>query len=228
MASLPAFEPPAMLEGLVCSLAVASAAGLLGLDAGAAAPAALLGVLFAVFKTLDAKIARNSVSALCGGIGSIAAFIDLDRAATCAQANVPLTLAWGGLLLVIAIFAGLHGFLIRRTNALVAPLSLFGALETLAFFVLPFGISLDQTSSPLIALIASLLAAVVLGALVGYAPDFGLFVFAILIGMAMLGVSATLGTACQAGPDYWGYGAALTYLVLYGLARLAIRRFIRV
>lgn len=221
-----AFEAPAWLAGLMCTLAVAAAGGLLNLQGGIAAPAAFLGIFFAIFAVLGAKLARSAVSALCGVVGSIAAFISLDAAANCTGANPPLVIAWGALVVIIAALTAAHALFLRGANVLLIPLGLFGALETLAFFVLPFGISLDQTSNPALALIVSLIAAVVIGALVGYASEFGMFVFALLIGLSMLGVDTTVGS-CETGPNLWGVGAVACYLVPHLVTRAIIGRFRR-
>lgn len=191
-----------MIEGVMCTLALTAAGGLLGLDLGNLAPAAFLGLLVGLFAVLGAKAARNAVSGACGALGSIAAFIELDSAAV-SGANVPLTLAWGALVVLVAGFAGLHPVVSRGGNPLLLPLALFGALKMLSFFVLPFGISLDRTTSLLLALGISLLAAVLVGALVGYVSELGLFVFAFGIGAAMLGAQTAVGT-CSDGPELSG------------------------
>lgn len=220
------FEAPAWIEGVMCTLAVAAAGDLLDLGAGNLAPAVFLGIFFALFAMLRAKIVRNVVSAVCGAIGSVAAFVDLSDAAACSGANLPLILAWGALVVIVAGFAGLHVVLLRRGNPRVLPLALFGALETLAFFVLPFGISLDQTTSPMLAFVVSLLAAVLVGAIVGCASEFGLFIFALGIAAAMLGVQTTVGS-CTAGPNIWGIGATAGFLVVYVLTRIVMGMFRR-
>lgn len=228
--SLTMFEPPAFLEGLLCAMAATSALALVGSELGALAPAAFVGFWFALFSVVGGGMLRHSVSAVFGIAGSLAAFIELDAGMTRLGAEAGPALLWGVALVVLAAFAWLHGFFIRPMSSrdpweiLYWPLTLFGALEVLSFFVLPFGISLSETQNPVMAFVVTLIGAVLLGGLVGYAPSFALTVFPLFIGASILGVTAIVGLPGGTEPQLWGFGAIATYVVLYGITKLVTGR----
>lgn len=209
-------------------MAASSTFALLESNAGALAPAAFIGIWFAIFSVLGGGIARHTVSGMFGAAGSIAAFIELDAGMTRLGAHAGPALLWGAALVVLALFAWLHGhFLVPNASRdpwsiLYWPLTLFGALEVLAFLVLPFGVSLNETSSPALAFGVTLVSAVLLGGLVGYAPGFALTFFPLFIGAALLGVTAFVGLPNATEPQLWGFGAIATYLVLYGGTKFVI------
>lgn len=230
--ALSRFEPPAFLEGLLCALAATSVMGLMDANVGAFAPAAFVGIWFAIFSVLGGGMLRHSVSGVFGAAGSLAAFIELDAGMTSLGEDARPALLWGIALVVLAAFAWLHGFFLRPSftrdpwEILYWPLTLFGALEVLSFFVLPFGVSLSATQNPAIAFIATLIGAVLLGGLVGYAPSFALTVFPLFIGASILGITAFFGLPGGSGPQLWDLGAVATYLVLYAVTRVVMSWFV--
>jgi len=213
-----------LTAGLLCTLAVSSVLGLVDLRAPSLAPAVFLGIFFAIFAATGATVIASWTSAVCGGVGSVAALIELAGSAGCSGANMPLAFGWGALLVILA---GLGWFAVSRNwhrNMLLTPLALFGALEVLGFYALPIGVSLDQTSSVPLAAGVSIAAAILFGALLGWRPDWALYLFGILLAVALLAVTTVYGTACAPGGSVWGIGAFAAYLIAYGIAHLIAGR----
>lgn len=213
----------------VAALVQIGASGRVDFESAAAvgffvAVVALLLAQFGKITAVDAGV--NLFYSLLGLIALIPAMSSLTESSICGvEVNVPLRVTAVVLFLALAVLSGASGFLIaQRRISLVSSVGLgwFGAVDIVLFLTSPVGVMGGPGPAVL-----GIGAAVVLGAVIGVAPELGLLVAGVGLALIVLLTSATGATLdCQAVDSIGSVTAFVTYAVLFCALRfLTIKVF---
>lgn len=207
-----------VFAGLIGTLAVVQIATPAASGSGAALGAGC-GVLFALLSGRLARRIRGVLLGVLGVAGSVAAVVGVLTAG-CSALPFPVRLLT---LLLVAIPAAITILAAALTGRLRlrSALAVFGVVEIVAFLSTPFGVSLVDTMAP--AWMVACVAAGLLGAAAGVAPDLVIGLTGLGLSVATFVVGGTVGSGCSG----MGIGQFLTiaaYLVVFGLARLVTLR----
>ncbi|RHW25414.1 hypothetical protein D0Z08_19495 [Nocardioides immobilis] len=196
-------------------LTMLAASSLLELSGSPAGDAATIGAAFgllAFFCSLGGSGVRWFVDLAGGIVGAIAtlAVAGAYVAGTACAPSSPGTRVVQVLLMgTLFVWAGLHTMFLRPEQLPKVGLAAFGAIEVVVFLASPLGVELTGWGQ-----IVSMVAAMLLGALAGAAPEIVTVLAVPAAALALIGTSTVVGNACTLP----GVTAGLTMLVGFSAA----------
>lgn len=220
----------AFLAGFV---AIAALVQIGGSGTVAFGSAGSLGLIVAVFalttgrfqKFPPVELGRDLLYSVIGLVALIPALAAVTSPSVCGvQTNITVRVIAVIVFLVFAVGCGLGGLRLRirqrrvRRGVSSVGLSWFGASEIVLFLASPAGLAGGPGPE-----IVGLVGAVVLGTIVGLAPEYGLLTVGVGLACVVLLTSATGSTLdCQYVDSFGSVTVFATYAVVFGLGRFAI------
>ncbi|MFI5432840.1 MULTISPECIES: hypothetical protein [Rhodococcus] len=172
------------------------------------------------------SLGTDLLYSVIGLIALVPALSELTAPNICGiDSNVPVRIAGVALFVVIGSLSGTAAFFLggaKISEMTVVGLAWFGAIDIVLALTSPVGVASGPTP-----LILGLVAAVVLGGIIGAKPELGLLVVGTALGIIVLLTSASgITTSCDEVDSVGSVTMFVAFAVIFGLGRLTIGKLL--